>query len=268
MGQRWFAAVAYPSDSCRTIDTVPCLDEDVTKPRFRFQHRAASTMDDDHRFFVTSRYVFDSVFPALQLLFAVYTLYLWNYASFARFVFSRDKLDWVGEMYFALCISGLTSTTLSSLAVLYMNSMTVQRRQRTRSDRQLAEYHSRAPGSFPSVVFAERLQVKAAVFTYSQRILPAMDAHYDFHAETGHHGGDPKTIVLGFNYFAIVALTIVDFGLLVDATNKGKSYASPRAGGFGFLQILCLLVGLLLTVLPPRRAYQDVAQAYLEERFV
>ena len=235
------------------------MEEDTTKPRFKFQHRTVSTTDDD-RFIVLSKYVLDGIFPTMQLLFGIFTLYLWNYASFARYVFSQRKMDWVGELYFAICISGLMSAVLTTVAIFYWNSFPILQRKRRNAERRAVQ-HGEAP-------VPEKLQVKTSHFTYNRRILPAMDAHYDFHKETGHHGGDPKLLVFGVNYVLIATLTIIDVGLVVDATNAGRSYSNPRVGGFGFLQVVCLLIGLVVTIVPPRRAYQNVAQAYLEDRFV
>lgn len=255
MGQNIFAALAYPSDSCRAVDTVPCHAEDTSKPRFRFQHRCVSTADDFGRFFVTSRVALDSVFPWLQGQFAIYSLYLWNYASYHRFMFSRDKLDWVGEMYFSLCVAGLVTSTLTVVAVFWLNSSSTVLNRRLYGDGGATE--------------VERLHVDTAHFTYTERVLPAMDAHYDYHVDTGQEVGEPELLLCGVHYVFVLVLTVIDFGVLVDATNKTHlSHAKARVGGLGFLQVVCLIVGLLLTVIPPRRAYQDVAQAYLEERFV
>jgi hypothetical protein len=215
-----------------------------------------STTDDSGRFFVTSRLVLDLVFPALQAQFAVYSLYLWNYASYHRFVFSREKLDWVGEMYFALCVAGLVTCTLSTMSVFRWNSMSAVRNRR----------FDESDGCENEV---ERLHVDTVHFTYTERVLPAMDAHHDFQVETGQEVGEPELILCGVHYVYTLVLTVIDVGVLVDATNKAHlSHAKPRVGGLGLLQVVCLIVGLLLTIVPPRRAYQDVAQAYLEERFV
>ncbi|RNF00445.1 hypothetical protein TraAM80_07624 [Trypanosoma rangeli] len=84
MGSALFRWEACEADA--GVDTFTFLVEDSNAPRFRLKHVAVGHAQDaqscEFRFY--SRYVFLEVFTALQLMLAIFTVYLFNYLGTVR----------------------------------------------------------------------------------------------------------------------------------------------------------------------------------------
>ncbi|KEG15063.1 hypothetical protein DQ04_00201160 [Trypanosoma grayi] len=118
MGSALFRWEASEADT--VVDALTFLDDDPHAPRFRFKHAATSTVQDaflsSFRFY--SRYVFLNVFTALQMVLALFTMYLFNYMGTVRYHYGPPIVPSLAVDGDAVLPSGSFSVSISTVSSL------------------------------------------------------------------------------------------------------------------------------------------------------
>lgn len=170
MGNALYTRMATRSDATgATVEPIPMprtapgvhigriMDPARAYPSFRKRHAGCGT-DDDPRapFFVVTQHQLLRYVGLIQIQFALFTLYIWNYLSGIRFFFGSDEypdkvplgmyqswvstggnfdaqtaaelqypssdMRWVGLVYLACSVAGLVSAVMLTLFMLWENS--------------------------------------------------------------------------------------------------------------------------------------------------
>jgi hypothetical protein len=114
-----------------------------------------------------------------------------------------------------------------------------------------------------------RVSINGPRFCYPIGTLPVFDQACLAEME---HGpairGKPHVLINRLSYLFIATCTVIDFAVFVDITaSPGDSFGYSKVGTLGLLQGVCILVGLVLTILPPRKRYQHLVQSFLERHY-
>lgn len=297
------------------------------QPHFRKSHRSCGTEDDPAApFFAVAQHQLLRHVNILQFKFAIFTLCLWNYLSTIRFVFGQDEYPgsippavyyhwmidgtsmsnndggvfaaylptfdkrWIGLLYLAACVAGLTTVALLVFFILWENKF--RRGSRNDGDDD-DESLQRVYLQRPIFVYSSKRTPRRAKGSTSTRragggsvAYQALDAHAGFHDEFGDDSrGEVAPLLLYVGYLFALILVIIDLGVIIDltlnsssagsgaggnttSTSPGSSYGESKVGsGLSVLGLVCAFVNVLYVALPPRRWYQFRAEAYLARRY-
>ncbi|CUG93001.1 transmembrane protein, putative [Bodo saltans] len=303
--------------------------QNAKAPHFRKSHRACGTEDDPTApFFAVAQHQLLRHLNIIQFKFCLFTLCLWNYLSQIRFVFGQDDYpgsippavylhwmidgttgssreangggmdgaylptfdkQWIGLLYLAACVAGLTSVGLLVCYILWENRFRRGRGTNNNDDDDDEDTPQRVYLQRPIFFYWSKRAPRRArggpsVRRGGSEAYVALDAHARFHDEYGDDSrGEVAPLLLYVGYAFALILCVIDLGVITDLTLNNTtptsgnstaislhsdSYGVTKVGsGISVLGGICAFVNVLYIALPPRRWYQFRAEAYLARRY-
>ncbi|RNF21355.1 uncharacterized protein Tco025E_03435 [Trypanosoma conorhini] len=285
MGSALFRWEACEADAA--VDTFTFLAECPTTPQFRLKHAAVGQSHDaescEFRFY--SRYVFLHVFTALQLLLALFTLYLFNYLGTVRHHYAPllvlgcgreaacprprvvearlpHRREALAAAYLAIVVLGMCFTAFAAAYIAVSNSawwvsLELARWERDQRARMRQEYGGSRHDAESSGCRLRRLGVRWISWTrpyyhFPPRHLPDFDYRHDLHARFGARATrrNPKKVFFLLAAPFVFALAVMDIVTVDEMRVTGVRVSLLQglllvAGPLFLLSVVWLFVSML-----------------------